>query len=402
MDPLWSRISAHEISSEVMIPLRELYQGIKAMKNNIITSSPNNLKNLSGKNCGINCGINCGNNDTLMEEGHSLLGEIETHEQNQEGSTKSVLPLLPNLEAITKIIEIHRGQRELPISASVSKKDKDGKLEGERAEAISSSKGVRTSTKERTASHSTCSEMASLNIVHGQQTTSVHGQQTSSVHGQQTSAVHGQQPPLSIASISNNTSLQHTPTTVQYSPITGNGDRGLEMISGLESGSEVDTREGQCQSQCQSQGHSQGLGQCQGQGLGQGLCQGVRHSTKHSLQHTQTELLQLLSDMEIQCGAAASRLSDFVLLEALDSGRIFLNVERVHPILFLYEITKKYEMISAQKRINMITDFGSRFDDSYIFIDSYELREAFEDLLSNTIRNTPIGGSIQVIFICFI
>ena len=108
-------------------------------------------------------------------------------------------------------------------------------------------------------------------------------------------------------------------------------------------------------------------------------------------------LSQSLIDLETSCEKAISKLSDFVILDALYSRSMKLNFEECHPVIFFHELTKKFEILATKKNITLGMKSNDKFDNNFILADPIKLCKAFENLIVNAVEHTPKYGIIQVI-----
>ena len=108
-------------------------------------------------------------------------------------------------------------------------------------------------------------------------------------------------------------------------------------------------------------------------------------------------LSQSLIDLETSCEKAISKLSDFVILDALYSRSMKLNFEECHPVIFFHELTKKFEILATKKYITLGMKSNDKFDNNFILADPIKLCKAFENLIVNAVEHTPKYGIIQVI-----
>lgn len=107
-------------------------------------------------------------------------------------------------------------------------------------------------------------------------------------------------------------------------------------------------------------------------------------------------MLGAISVLEFNCQASIAKLDDFVTLNALEGGRMRLQLKDTRPVLFSHDFAKLFELPARQKNITYGITFSDFFDLSYIKVDPPQLSRAFGNLLSNALKYTSVGGSIQV------
>ena len=121
------------------------------------------------------------------------------------------------------------------------------------------------------------------------------------------------------------------------------------------------------------------------------------------------ERYDTLCDVNISCMAAVDILNDLLCYEKLDSGILQLHKENITVRLFLND---SVSMFSAQAReggitISVVTDAGmdistdmitslSLQEHDSIFVDKFKMDQVIRNLISNALKFTPRGGSINI------
>ena len=119
------------------------------------------------------------------------------------------------------------------------------------------------------------------------------------------------------------------------------------------------------------------------------------------------ERYDTLCDVNKSCMAAVDILNDLLCYEKLDSGILKLHKENITVVPFLND---NVSMFSAQAReggviINVVTDFATDINvtmpislqahDS-IFVDKFKMDQVVRNLISNALKFTPPGGTINI------
>ena len=102
----------------------------------------------------------------------------------------------------------------------------------------------------------------------------------------------------------------------------------------------------------------------------------------------------VLQGAEEEAEALNDLMSDLIDVAELDTGRRELKIERLRPIDVLQDAHDRWIDEALAKQIDI--EVRAFSDLSHINADRRALRSIFDNLLSNAIRYTPTGGSIQL------
>ncbi len=102
----------------------------------------------------------------------------------------------------------------------------------------------------------------------------------------------------------------------------------------------------------------------------------------------------LLQGAEEEAEALNDLMADLIEVAELDTGRRELKIERLRPIDILQEAHDRWIEEACARQIEI--ELRAFADLAHVDADRRALRSIFDNLLSNAIRYTPAGGSIQL------
>jgi signal transduction histidine kinase len=88
-----------------------------------------------------------------------------------------------------------------------------------------------------------------------------------------------------------------------------------------------------------------------------------------------------------------SLIDDLVQLSKLEAGRIELRAESVNLSLLLHEVHESLESLARTKQVTLVTDAEP---DCEVELDPDKLRQVLINLLTDVLKVTPDGGSLQL------
>ena len=102
----------------------------------------------------------------------------------------------------------------------------------------------------------------------------------------------------------------------------------------------------------------------------------------------------LVTGAEQEVEQMTDLMADLIEVAELETGRRVMKVERSRPIDTLREAVRRHRDDARKKRIDL--NIRAFEDLPYIDADRRALRNVFDNLLSNAIRFTPVGGAVLI------
>ncbi|MEW6130488.1 MAG: ATP-binding protein [Acidobacteriota bacterium] len=102
----------------------------------------------------------------------------------------------------------------------------------------------------------------------------------------------------------------------------------------------------------------------------------------------------MLTDARDQSERLREIIDDLLELSKIESGTRKLSMERLRPIDITRPVIEHFQSAADAKRIKLIADVAP--DLAWVVADGEALRRIFDNLLSNAIRHTPMGGEIKI------
>lgn len=102
----------------------------------------------------------------------------------------------------------------------------------------------------------------------------------------------------------------------------------------------------------------------------------------------------LVTGAEQEVDQMTDLMADLIEVAELETGGRIMKIERVRPIDALREAVRRHQDDARKKKIDL--NIRAFEDLPYIDADQRALRSVFDNLLSNAIRFTPIGGAVLI------
>ena len=124
------------------------------------------------------------------------------------------------------------------------------------------------------------------------------------------------------------------------------------------------------------------------------------HSRLSSIEDSE-ELLELTEDSKVSAETAVSILNDLLNYEKLDSNLLTLDVSEIRLVPFLREQLRPFQLHASQKSIQLSiipsTYVSSiNLDHLMVTVDIPKIAQVLRNFVSNAIKFTPSGGSVEV------
>ncbi len=107
-----------------------------------------------------------------------------------------------------------------------------------------------------------------------------------------------------------------------------------------------------------------------------------------------TELLEMINIIKRTSERSVQLIHDFVQQEFLEATTVEVIKKRVDIILHLKEIAEEYQ--TAEHRTNIAFTFNSSLEQLYMDVDDLRFRQVINNLISNSLKFTPNGGTISL------
>ncbi|GAB2967131.1 hypothetical protein GCM10027048_42230 [Hymenobacter coalescens] len=124
------------------------------------------------------------------------------------------------------------------------------------------------------------------------------------------------------------------------------------------------------------------------------LQQLAEHVAEQSRSYENPALKELLRLMRVTCQESVDLIRDFVNQEFLESANVDLKLTRLNVVALLRDLLDSYQ--SAQHLLAKRIGFRSSSEAVYAYIDDNKFQQVINNLLSNALKFTPDGGTIEV------
>lgn len=116
---------------------------------------------------------------------------------------------------------------------------------------------------------------------------------------------------------------------------------------------------------------------------------------KHKVKAAKPEDVdKIISMMEHNCKKGVKMVQDFIKKEFLESIGVELQVKRTNIVEKMERVIEEYK--SSELHLNLNFKFNCALPEIYIMMDETKFIQAINNLISNSIKFTPDGGTIEV------
>ncbi|WP_165903814.1 PAS domain-containing sensor histidine kinase [Hymenobacter gummosus] len=120
----------------------------------------------------------------------------------------------------------------------------------------------------------------------------------------------------------------------------------------------------------------------------------AEHVAEQSESYGNATLNELVRLMRTTCQESVTLIRDFVNQEFLESSNVELNLQRVDLAAKLRVVLNQYQ--HAQRLLHKRIGFETNAEPVYVYIDDNKFQQVINNLISNALKFTPDGGSIDV------